>query len=145
MDRRLTLVASYSSEEFLPLPVVTESVIAKATKQNIEKAKEFIYKLQDTSCKHFKLFEIKLQNKALFDYNLFYHFFISDGRMLALNIAKLSPEKLEVGKNGRKPESLIVFLTDGLPNVHVNDPSTIVSDVTQSNIKSSSIFSLALG
>ena len=64
--------------------------------------------------------------------------------MLALNIAKLNPKKLQ-SASGKKPEPIIVFLTDGLPNVHVSDPDTIVKDVTKANTKDSSIFSLALG
>ena len=70
---------------------------------------------------------------------------IYDGLMLALNIAKLSPKMMGVGKNGKKPEPIIVFLTDGLPNVHESNPDVIVSDVTKANTKKSSIFSLALG
>ena len=45
----------------------------------------------------------------------------------------------------RKPEPIIVFLTDGLPNVHISNPDTIVTQVTNLNTRKSSIFSLAFG
>ena len=52
MDERLTLVGSYSNDqEGFPLPMVTEPVIVKATKTNIEKAKTFVAKLQAMACK----------------------------------------------------------------------------------------------
>ena len=71
---------------------------------------------------------------------------IYDGLLLALNIAKLNPKKLQnEDDNGQIPEPIIVFLTDGLPNVHVSDPNVIVSDITKANTQNSSIFSLALG
>ena len=65
--------------------------------------------------------------------------------MLALEISKLEPNGTENHTDDQKPEPIIVFLTDGLPNVRVSDPDTIVSDVSKTNTKNSSIFSLALG
>ena len=62
--------------------------------------------------------------------------------MTALDISRIENE---VRDNEQKPEPMIIFLTDGLPNVRVSDPETIVKDVTQQNTKNSSIFSLALG
>jgi hypothetical protein len=66
--------------------------------------------------------------------------------MLALAISKLNPPAFyNDSKKSRKPEPIIIFLTDGLPNVRVSNTDVIVSDVTNANTKNSSIFSLALG
>ncbi|KAJ9587868.1 hypothetical protein L9F63_018702, partial [Diploptera punctata] len=123
MDQRLAQVGAYSyGQEGFPLPAVTPSVIVKVTKKHIEKAKTFVNKLEATASTD-----------------------IYDGLKLALNIAKLNPKKLQNQPNNKKPEPIIVFLTDGLPNVHVSNTDTIVSDITKANTKNSSIFSLALG
>ncbi|PSN48669.1 Inter-alpha-trypsin inhibitor heavy chain H4 [Blattella germanica] len=63
---------------------------------------------------------------------------------MALEISKLNTTGI-IEEGAKKPEPIIVFLTDGLPNVRVSDPDTIVSDVTKANTRNSSIFSLALG
>jgi uncharacterized protein YegL len=59
----------------------------------------------------------------------------------ALQITQLNAEDNSV----QKPEPIIIFLTDGQANVPPSDPVSIISNVQQSNIGKSSIFSLALG
>ncbi|KAJ9587865.1 hypothetical protein L9F63_018699 [Diploptera punctata] len=123
MDQRLALVGSYTyNQEGFPLPAATPSVIVKVTDKHIQKAKTFINKLQATASTD-----------------------IYDGLLLGLNIANLNPKKLQNQPNGKQPEPIIIFLTDGLPNVHIYDPDTIVSDITKANTKDASIYSLALG
>ena len=53
MDQRLGMVGSYYyDQEGFPLPVPTPSVIVKVNKNNIEKAKTLVNKLQSTASKY---------------------------------------------------------------------------------------------
>ncbi|PSN48670.1 hypothetical protein C0J52_04778, partial [Blattella germanica] len=74
---------------------------------------------------------------------------IYDGLMMALDISRLETDESKSSTaektEDQKPEPIIIFLTDGQPNVKVFDTNTIVKDVTKLNTKNSSIFSLALG
>jgi uncharacterized protein YegL len=67
--------------------------------------------------------------------------------MKALQILDLgrtqSPE--QTNDVEERPEPMIIFLTDGQPNVGVTYTQTIVSSVTAANTGNSSILSLALG
>jgi uncharacterized protein YegL len=47
--------------------------------------------------------------------------------------------------SAQRPEPIIIFLTDGQPNIQPSDPVSIMSNVRQANVGNSSIFSLALG
>ncbi|KAJ9587862.1 hypothetical protein L9F63_018696, partial [Diploptera punctata] len=117
MERRLQQVGRYFplSGEEYQAPELTSSVIVQVTPENISKAKTFINKLDALAARMRK-----------------------DTIQSAQDVGQVISPAL-------KPEPIIVFLTDGLPNVRISNGDTIVTEVTKANTKNSSIFSLALG
>ncbi|XP_023709353.1 inter-alpha-trypsin inhibitor heavy chain H4 isoform X1 [Cryptotermes secundus] len=108
----------YGEEEEEQAETLVPTVIATATSDNIEKAKEFVNDLSAIGATNI--------NAAL---------------QKALQISRLSTEENSV----QKPEPIVIFLTDGQANIHPSDPVSIMSNVRQANTGNSSIFSLALG
>jgi len=94
------------------------TVIADATTENIEKAKEFINGLSAFGATNI--------NAAL---------------LQALQVSQISRNN----SNVQKPETIIIFLTDGEANIQPSEPRAIIRNVKRANTGSTSIFTLALG
>jgi hypothetical protein len=67
--------------------------------------------------------------------------------MKALQILEVGRARFAEQSNAieQRPEPIIIFLTDGQPNIGVMDTHTIVTGVTAANVGNSSVFSLAMG
>ncbi|XKL64670.1 hypothetical protein PGB90_004756 [Kerria lacca] len=96
---------------------INERFIIPGTPENINKAKEFAAKLTETGGTN-----------------------VIAALRKALEIATWGQKKY-----GIKAKPLIIFLTDGQPNVEMSDTEEIVKTVTKLNVDQYAIFSLALG
>jgi Mg-chelatase subunit ChlD len=66
---------------------------------------------------------------------------INAALLKALQISQIS----RTNSSTQKPETIIIFLTDGEANIAPSDPQTIIRKVRRANTGSTSIFTLALG
>ncbi|XP_069689624.1 inter-alpha-trypsin inhibitor heavy chain H4-like isoform X3 [Periplaneta americana] len=103
--------------------VLSPTVIAVANPENIAKAKKFVEQLTAQSSTN-----------------------IYDALIKGLDISKLGiANYTSVQNQSEVPQPIIIFLTDGQPNVGVSAPDAIVSGVSEANSGGVSIFCLALG
>ncbi|KAJ8913538.1 hypothetical protein NQ315_017089 [Exocentrus adspersus] len=111
------------AEPFGPLSEFALPPPTSANRENIAKAKEVVEMIQANGST-----------------------FIIGGLETALYMIKVAQDKVS-SSSGSKHQPIIVFLTDGLPNVGVNSPQGIVQMVTQLNSKHNKvpIFSLSFG
>ncbi|XP_060854515.1 inter-alpha-trypsin inhibitor heavy chain H3-like [Rhopalosiphum padi] len=91
-----------------------------ATEQNIKYAKKFIQDLTSESSTN-----------------------MEDALRKAHSIAKLGETRFKDGANTPKP--IIVFLTDGNPNIGISDPENLIQYVSHTNKEKYPIFSLGFG
>ncbi|XP_063240182.1 uncharacterized protein LOC134540990 isoform X2 [Bacillus rossius redtenbacheri] len=103
---------------------VTEAVVVPATVSNVEKAKMFVSSLHDDMSTN-----------------------IHGALLRAIEVAHLCKGLHKAGKiPGVRPEPMVIFLTDGQPNVGESDPDRITSLVTAANGDvGAALFSLAFG
>jgi Mg-chelatase subunit ChlD len=66
---------------------------------------------------------------------------INAALLQALQVSQISRNSSTV----QKPETIIIFLTDGEANIPPSEPRTIIRNVKRANKGSTSIFTLALG
>jgi len=66
---------------------------------------------------------------------------INAALLQALQVSQISRNS----SNAQKPETIIIFLTDGVANIQPSEPRAIIRNVKRANTGSTSIFTLALG
>nr|CAD7204993.1 unnamed protein product [Timema douglasi] len=105
-------------------PELLRASVVPATKSNIDKAKEFIGRLDTYSSTN-----------------------IYGALLKALDVVRLGRNLMSMNDDlTERPEPIVIFLTDGQPNEEESDPIVITDTVTASNKNASAaIFCLAFG